>query len=58
MKLKRRARRRAEDALKTSESEMRALFEAMTDVILVFDRDGRYLKVAPSRARPFLQARC
>ena len=45
----RRARRRAEDALKTSESEMRALFEAMTDVILVFDRDGRHLKVAPSR---------
>ena len=25
---------------------MRALFEAMTDVILVFDRDGRHLKVA------------
>ena len=45
----RRARRRAEDALKTSESEMRALFAAMTDVILVFDRDGRHLKVAPSQ---------
>jgi len=45
----RRARRRAEEALKTSEGEMRALFEAMTDVILVFDRDGRHLKVAPSR---------
>lgn len=45
----RRARRRAEEALKTSEGEMRALFEAMTDVILVFDRDGRYLKVAPSK---------
>ena len=45
----RRARRRAEEALKTSESELRALFEAMTDVILVFDRDGRHLKVAPSQ---------
>jgi PAS domain S-box-containing protein len=45
----RRARRRAEDALRTSESEMRALFAAMTDVILVFDRDGRHLKVAPSQ---------
>lgn len=44
----RQARRRAEEALKASEAELRALFAAMTDVIVVFDRDGRFLKVASS----------
>jgi len=42
------ARRRAEDALQASETELRALFAAMTDVILVFDRQGRCLRVAPT----------
>ena len=45
----RRARRHAEEALQTSEAELRALFAAMTDVILVFDSEGRHLKVAPSK---------
>jgi two-component system, cell cycle sensor histidine kinase and response regulator CckA len=40
--------RKAEVALKTSESELRALFAAMTDVILVLDAYGRYLKIAPT----------
>jgi two-component system, cell cycle sensor histidine kinase and response regulator CckA len=40
--------RRAESALKASEAELRALFEAMTDVILVLDAEGRYLKIAPT----------
>src|SRR5947209_1220907 len=44
----RRARRRAEEALKASEAELRALFAAMTDVIFVLDAEGRYLKVAPT----------
>lgn len=39
--------RRAEAALKASEAELRALFEAMTDVIVVLDADGRHLKIAP-----------
>src|ERR1700741_6878 len=43
-----RARRRAEEALKTSEQELRALFAAMTDLIVVIDADGRQLKVGPS----------
>ena len=43
-----RARRRAEEALKTSETELRALFAAMTDLIVVIDAEGRQLKVAPS----------
>lgn len=46
----RRARRQAEEGLKNSEAELRALFAAMTDVILVIDSEGRHLKVAPTRA--------
>ncbi len=41
-------RKRAEEALKASEEELRTLFRAMTDVILVLDVDGRYLKIAPT----------
>jgi PAS domain S-box-containing protein len=41
-------RKRAEEALRASESEMRSLFTAMTDVILVLDADGRYLEIAPT----------
>ena len=41
-------RRRAEEALRSSEAELRALLAAMTDVILVLDGDGRYLKIAPT----------
>jgi diguanylate cyclase (GGDEF)-like protein/PAS domain S-box-containing protein len=41
-------RKQAETALQNSEAEMRALFAAMTDVILVLDKDGRYLKIAPT----------
>ena len=44
----RRARRRAEKALKASEAELRTLFVAMTDVILVFDAVGHYIKIAPT----------
>jgi PAS domain S-box-containing protein len=39
---------RAEMALKASEAELRALFAAMTDVILVLDSEGRYQKIAPT----------
>ena len=41
-------RRRSEEKLRSSEAELRAVFEAMTDPIFVFDSEGRYLKVAPS----------
>jgi PAS domain S-box-containing protein len=44
----RRAGRRAENTLKISETELRALFEAMTDVVLVLDSRGRFLKIAPT----------
>ncbi len=34
--------------LRDSEQELRALFSAMTDVILVLDRRGQFLRVAPT----------
>ena len=43
-------RRSVEDALRSSQAELLALFNAIQDVIIVLDRDGRYLKVAPSAA--------
>jgi len=46
----------AQDALKASEEELQAIFTSMTDLILILDKTGRYLKVsnaAPSaRYRP------
>ncbi len=42
-------RNQALEALKTSEAELRALFAAMKDVIVVLDRLGRYLKIAPTK---------
>ena len=41
-------RKQTEAALQASESELRTLFAAMTDVVLVLDSEGRYLKVAPT----------
>nr|WP_228281898.1 PAS domain S-box protein [Rubrobacter marinus] len=41
-------RKRAEERLRASEAELRALFEAMTDVIFVIDGEGRHLEVAPT----------
>jgi len=47
-------RRQVELALRNSEAELRALFAAMTDVIAVFDADGRYLKmVATNSTLPY-----
>ncbi|OQW90666.1 MAG: hypothetical protein BWK79_19175, partial [Beggiatoa sp. IS2] len=36
-----------EKALKASEAELCTLFSAITDLILVFDRTGHYLKISP-----------
>lgn len=41
--------RHAQAALRQSEAELRALFEAMTDLIVVFDHEGRYRKIAPTK---------
>ncbi|MEQ9235015.1 adenylate/guanylate cyclase domain-containing protein [Coleofasciculus sp. E2-BRE-01] len=37
---------RTKTALTTSEAELRALFHAMTELVLVLDSQGRYLKIA------------
>jgi PAS domain S-box-containing protein len=41
-------RKQTEDALAASEAELRALFAAMDDVVLVIDREGAYQKIAPT----------
>ncbi|HUI30149.1 MAG TPA: PAS domain S-box protein [Candidatus Acidoferrales bacterium] len=41
-------RKAVEEALRRSESELRTLFESMKDIILVLDKDGRFLRVAPT----------
>ncbi len=43
-------RKRSEEAIKASEAELRALFEAITDVIIVFDADGYYRKIVPTNS--------
>ena len=45
-------RRREQEALRLSEAELRALVEASSDVVIVLDRDGRYLKI-PSASPQF-----
>ncbi len=42
--------RQTELALKASQAELLALFNAIQDVILILDAEGRYLKIAPSGA--------
>ncbi len=44
----RRARQQAEESLKASEAELRAIFASMSDRILVLDAEGRHLKIAPT----------
>jgi PAS domain S-box-containing protein len=41
-------RKQVEKALQASEAELRALFAAMTDVVIVKDIHGRYCKIAPT----------
>jgi len=43
----------AENALRASESELRALFAAMTDVVLMLGDDGRYIEIAPTNPKLF-----
>jgi diguanylate cyclase (GGDEF)-like protein/PAS domain S-box-containing protein len=45
--------KRAEDALKKSEAELKALFAAMTDIVLVRDAEGRCLRVFSMNAQQF-----
>ncbi|NJL44853.1 MAG: PAS domain S-box protein [Leptolyngbyaceae cyanobacterium SM2_3_12] len=44
------ARKQMETHLRESEAELRGLFESMDDVVLVLDRQGRYIKVVSSKS--------
>jgi PAS domain S-box-containing protein len=44
-------RKLAEAALQQSEEELKVLFAAMKDVVIVKDRDGKYLKIADTNHR-------
>jgi len=41
-------RKRAKEALKESELKLRSLFNAMSDLILEIDKDGRFISIAPT----------
>jgi PAS domain S-box-containing protein len=42
------ATRESQEVATRSEAELRALFAAMTDIIIVLDKEGRYVRVAPT----------
>ena len=42
------ALKQVENAYRESEAELRALFSGMTDVVIMLDKAGRYLKIAPT----------
>jgi diguanylate cyclase (GGDEF)-like protein/PAS domain S-box-containing protein len=50
-------RKEAEEQLRLSEAELRALFEAMDDVVFEIDVRGRYRKVAPTNPSLLYQPR-
>ncbi len=45
----------AEQALQESETELRTIFAAMTDIVLVRDAEGRCIKIAPTSATNFVK---
>jgi diguanylate cyclase (GGDEF)-like protein/PAS domain S-box-containing protein len=42
------AHKQAQEKLAASEAELRALFAGMTDVVIVYDVDGHFVKIAPT----------
>jgi PAS domain S-box-containing protein len=53
LQLKITERKQVEEALRVSEEEFRALISAITDVVIVVDSEGRYLKI-PETRQPLL----
>ena len=49
-------RKRMSEKLAKSEAELRALFGAMQDVVMVFDRQGRYVQIAPTSTQQLYQS--
>src|ERR1035437_708054 len=50
-------RKRSEEALRESELKLRAIVAALPDLILVLDREGRYLEIHSNRAEILVQPR-
>ncbi len=50
-------RKRSEEALRESELRLRAIVSALPDLILVLDREGRYLEIHTNRAEILVQPR-
>ncbi|HEX7527730.1 MAG TPA: GAF domain-containing protein, partial [Thermoanaerobaculia bacterium] len=50
-------RKRSEEALRESELKLRAIVSALPDLILVLDREGRYLEIHANRAEILVQPR-
>ncbi|MEN9564229.1 MAG: hypothetical protein RIR73_2473 [Chloroflexota bacterium] len=44
---------KAQEALKNSEAELRALFASMQDTVLVIDRQGYYRSIAPTNSQKY-----
>lgn len=44
--------KQAIEALQISEGKLRSAFSAMTDMIIVLDRHGNYIEIAPTNAEP------
>ncbi|MBI5963575.1 MAG: PAS domain S-box protein [Chloroflexi bacterium] len=42
------AHKQAEGALRESESRLRGLFAAMSDIVIVYDKNGKYVSIAPT----------
>lgn len=47
-------RRRVEKALRDSEVELQALFASMKDLVIVHDKEGRYIKIATTNSQLLL----
>ena len=45
-------KKKMEEAYKASETKLRSIFEAMTDVILIIDPEGRLIEIAPTNLDP------
>ena len=50
-------RKRSEEALRESELKLRAIVSALPDLVLVLDREGRYLEIHANRAEILVQPR-
>jgi len=48
-------RKQAEAALAASEAQLRGLFAAMTDVVVVLDAGGHFLQIAPTNPGPLIK---